>query len=62
MFVEGGKTLVEAKRLVLNLYEEQQIKPYLYKTPTDLSNFNSLFRYASKCYNDLFNNSESSTC
>ena len=42
--VEGGKTLVRANQLVLNLYEEQQIRPYLYKTPTELSNYNSLFK------------------
>ena len=36
--------MVRARQLVLNLYEEQQIRPYLYKTPAELSDFNSLFR------------------
>ena len=36
--------MVRANQLVLNLYEEQQIRPYLYKIPTELSGYYPLFR------------------
>ena len=41
--VDLGYTFVRPKQAVINLYEEDQIMPYLYKAPTELGEFKDLF-------------------
>ncbi|KAK2153631.1 hypothetical protein LSH36_291g08049 [Paralvinella palmiformis] len=41
--VDLGQTFVKPKQVVMNLYEEDQIIPYLYKAPIELGEFKSLF-------------------
>ena len=41
--VDLGLTFVKPKQVVINLYEEDQIVPYLYKAPIELGEFKSLF-------------------
>ena len=41
--VDLGQTFVRPRQVVINLYEEDQIIPYLYKAPTELGEFKDLF-------------------
>jgi len=43
--VDIGYTLVPPTQVVINLYEEEQIVPYLYKLPTELGEFKKVFLY-----------------
>ena len=45
VLVDGGRKLIMAKQAVVNLYDEEEIHPYLYKLPADLGEFQSLFVY-----------------
>ncbi len=41
--VDLGQTFVKPSQVVINLYEEDQIMPYLFKAPTELGEFKQLF-------------------
>ena len=41
--VDVGYSFVKPKQVVINLYEEDQIVPYLYKAPIELGEFKDLF-------------------
>ncbi|ELT96105.1 hypothetical protein CAPTEDRAFT_195081 [Capitella teleta] len=43
--IDMGKTFVKPKQVVINLYEEDQIIPYLFKAPTELGEFKTLFTH-----------------
>jgi len=43
IFSDVGQTFVKPKQVVVNLYEEDQILPYLYQAPTELGTYKKLF-------------------
>ena len=43
LLVDLGYTFVRPNQVVIDLYEEDQIAPYLYKLPTELGEFKNLF-------------------
>ena len=45
LVVESGKKLVTPKQVVINLYQEEEIKPLLYKAPAELGEYQKLFKY-----------------
>ena len=45
IIVDLGHTMMNPSQVVINMMEEDQIHPYLYKVPTELGEFKSLFLY-----------------
>ena len=45
VLVEEGGRFVHSKQVVLELYEKDEIRPFLYGMPTELSEFKRLFQY-----------------
>ncbi|XP_078348598.1 sacsin-like [Oculina patagonica] len=45
ILVEGGKKFVLPRQAVLELYEDLEIKPYLYRVPPEFGKFQLLFEY-----------------
>ena len=45
VIVDAGYTFVTPNQVVIDLYEDDQIVPYLYKLPTELGEFKNLFMY-----------------
>ena len=45
VIVDAGYTFVKPNQVVIDLYEDDQIVPYLYKLPTELGEFKNLFIY-----------------
>ena len=52
--VDLGYTFVKPCQVVIDLYEEDQIMPYLYKVPTELGEFKKLFIYLGATSNPTF--------
>ena len=44
VLVEQGQRVVYAKQIVIEIYEDHEIKPFLYKMPSELSEFIQLFK------------------
>lgn len=45
VLVDDGRKLMEAKYTAVNMYESEEIRPYLYKVPVELGEFHVLFQY-----------------
>ena len=45
ILVEQGRRFVQAKQVVLELYESLEIPPYLYRVPPEYGEFHQLFRH-----------------
>ena len=45
LLVDKGSTMVRPRQVVINLFEEDQIIPFLYKAPTELGEFKRLFTF-----------------
>ena len=45
ILVEQGSRLVNAEKVVIELYEDLEIRPYLYKMPAEHGEFKELFEY-----------------
>ena len=50
VLVEQGGRLVYAKQVVIELYSDLEIKPFLYRVPSELSEFTQLFKYLGCCH------------
>ena len=45
MLVDKGATMVKPMQVAINLFDEDQIIPFLYKAPTELGEFKNLFLF-----------------
>lgn len=45
ILVEQGQRFVKAEQIVTELYEDHEIKPFLYRMPAELGEFKELFQY-----------------
>ena len=45
ILVEQGRRFVYSKQVIIELYEDLEIKPFLYRMPAELSEFTSLFKH-----------------
>ena len=51
ILVEEGRRLVPPNQVVLELYEDLEIKPYLYRVPPEFGRFHLLFQFLGCCKN-----------